>query len=131
MGDTPTPPPAASALAPDAGSPSAHTVRNTARVVSVVLVAVLSIYVVYLLKKPLGWLVLAAFIAIAVSGPVRMLEQRVRRGLAITIVYIGVLLIPVLIGGVLVPPIVEQANNLAENAPKYADDLTRTVQDNK
>jgi predicted PurR-regulated permease PerM len=30
-----------------------------------------------------------------------------------------------------VPPIVDQANNLATNAPQYARDLTKTVQENK
>jgi predicted PurR-regulated permease PerM len=35
------------------------------------------------------------------------------------------------VAAVLVPPIVDQANNLATNAPKYARDLTNTVQENK
>jgi predicted PurR-regulated permease PerM len=127
----PTPQPAASVLAPDPGSPSANTIATTARVVAVVMVAALAVYVLYLLKKPIGWLVLAAFIAIAVSGPVALLEKRLRRGLSIAIVYVGVIMIPVLIGAVLVPPLVEQANNLATNAPQYARDLTNTVQNNK
>jgi predicted PurR-regulated permease PerM len=126
-----TPQPAASVLAPDPGSKSAHVIAIAARVVAVVIVAVLSLYLVYLLKKPLGWLVLAGFIAVAVSGPVRFFERRIRRGLAIAIVYTGVILLPFLIGAVLVPPIVDQANNLATKAPKYADDVTNFVQDNK
>jgi predicted PurR-regulated permease PerM len=126
-----TPQPAASVLAPDPGSKSAHVIAITARVVAVVIVAVLALYLVYLLKKPLGWLVLAGFIAVAVSGPVRFFERRIRRGLAIAIVYTGVILLPFLIGAVLVPPIVDQANNLATKAPKYADDVTNFVQDNK
>src|SRR4051794_20770459 len=54
-----------------------------------------------------------------------------RRGLAIGIVYLGVILIPFLVAAVLVPPIVDQANNLATNAPRYASDLTDTVQNNQ
>jgi predicted PurR-regulated permease PerM len=42
-----------------------------------------------------------------------------------------VILLPFLIAAVLVPPIVDQANNLATNAPQYARDLTETVQNNK
>jgi predicted PurR-regulated permease PerM len=118
-------------LAPEPGSKSAAIVAITFRVVAVVVVAVLTLYLVYLLKKPLGWLVLAAFIAVAVSGPVRFFERWLRRGLAIALVYLGVILIPFLIGAVLVPPIVDQANNLATNAPQYARDLTKAVQDNK
>jgi predicted PurR-regulated permease PerM len=125
------PQPAAAELAPEPGSRSAAIVATTARVVVVVVLAVLALYLVYLLRKPLGWLILAGFIAVAVSGPVRFFERRLRRGLAIALVYIAVILMPFLIGAVLVPPIVDQANNLATNAPRYARDLTKTVQDNK
>jgi predicted PurR-regulated permease PerM len=126
-----TPQPAAAVLAPQPGSRSSTIIALTARVVAVVVVSVIALYLIYLLRQPIGWLVLAGFIAIAVSGPVRFLERRMRRGLAIAIVYLGVILIPFLIGAVLVPPIVDQANNLANNAPQYADDLTETVQNNK
>jgi predicted PurR-regulated permease PerM len=125
------PQPAAAELAPEPGSRTATVVAITVRVVAVVVVAGLALYLIYLLRKPLGWLVLAGFIAVAVSGPVRLFERRMRRGLAIAIVYLGVVLLPVLIAAVLVPPIVDQANNLATKAPQYAKDLTETVQNNK
>jgi predicted PurR-regulated permease PerM len=125
------PPPAAAELVPPSGTRRAAVYATTARVVAVVVVAAVGLYLVYLLKQPLGWLVLAGFIAVAVSGPVKFFERKMRRGLAIAIVYLGVILIPVLIGAVLVPPIVDQANNLATNAPKYAGDLTNTVENNK
>src|SRR3954465_1144920 len=125
------PQPAAAELAPEPGSRSAAIIAVTARIVAVVVLAVLALYLVYLLRQPIGWLVLAGFIAVAASGPVRLFEGRLRRGLAITLVYIGVILVPFLIAAVLVPPIVDQANNLATNAPRYARDLTNAVQDNK
>src|SRR5690349_14340787 len=118
MSDVPEP--AAAALGPEPGSRSAAIIAVTARAVAVVVVAVLALYLVYLLRQPLGWLVLAGFIAVAVSGPVRLFERRMRRGLAIALVYIVVILTPFLIASVLVPPIVDQANNLATNAPRYA-----------
>jgi predicted PurR-regulated permease PerM len=105
--------------------------RTAWRVVGVVVVAALTLYLLYLLRQPIGWLVLAGFIAVAVSGPVRLFERKMRRGLAIALVYFGVILIPFLIAAVLVPPIADQIDNLATNAPQYADDLTKTVQDNK
>jgi predicted PurR-regulated permease PerM len=126
-----TPPPAAAELLPDPRSRAATIYAVTARAVAVVVLAAVSLYLVYLLRTPIGWLVLAGFIAVAVSGPVRLFERKMRRGLAIAIVYLGVILIPFLIAAVLVPPIVDQANNLATNAPEYARDLTKTVQDNK
>src|SRR3954468_10909407 len=121
------PPPAASVLAPDPGSRSAQIVAVTLRVVAVVVATVLALYLIYLLRQPLGWLVLAGFIAVAASGPVKLFERKMRRGIAIAIVYTGIILLPFLIAAVLVPPIVDQANNLANNAPKYAQDLQNFV----
>ena len=43
-----------------------------------------------------------------------------RRGFAITLVYLGLLLVPVALGAMVVPPIVNGGNDLADNAPDYA-----------
>ena len=53
-----------------------------------------------------------------------------RRGFAIALVYIGLILIPVLIAAILVPPVVEQLNNLIHNLPSYVDDLRDFVEKN-
>jgi predicted PurR-regulated permease PerM len=104
--------------------------RALVRTVLTVIAVVIALYVVYLLRKPLTWIFIAGFLAIALSGPVSFLQRRMRRGLAITLVYLGLILIPSLIFAALIPPIVEQANNLAENLPEYARDLTAFVQGN-
>jgi predicted PurR-regulated permease PerM len=54
-----------------------------------------------------------------------------KRGFAITIVYLGLLMIPFAIGAVVVPPIVTGVNDLAQNAPRYSRDVTKYVEDNK
>ena len=101
------------------------------RVVLVVVAVVVGLYMAYLLRKPITWIVIAGFIAIAVSGPIRWLQQRgLKRGLAILIVYVGLILTPVLVGAVLVPPIVTEANNLAERVPQYAQDIQEFVREN-
>jgi predicted PurR-regulated permease PerM len=101
-------------------------------VVVVVVAAALTLYVVYLLRKPIGWLVIAGFLAIAVSGPVGLLARRgMPRGLAIALVYLGVALTPLLIMAVLLPPLFEQGNNLARNAPGYARELNEFVAGNQ
>jgi predicted PurR-regulated permease PerM len=108
------------------------SIRAILRVVLVVVVVVLGLYMAYILRKPLTWIVIAGFIAIAVSGPIRWLQGRgAPRGLAIAGVYVGLILTPVLVGAVLVPPIVTEANNLAENVPAYAADIQEFVRDNK
>jgi len=110
--------------------PSMHPL-SILRVVLIVVAAVLALFVIYKLKQPIAWMVVAGFIAIAVSGPVNFLSRWMKRGLAIAIVYIGVVLIPILMMAALVPPIVEQAEELAKNAPKYAQDLQDFANENK
>lgn len=64
-----------------------------------VVTSVLSIYLIYQLRQPIGWLIAAAFIAVAVAPPVNRLSNRMPRWLAVTLVYLGVIvLVPVGIG---------------------------------
>jgi predicted PurR-regulated permease PerM len=106
--------------------------RIVLRNVLIVVGVLLALYVAYLLRRPLGWIVVATFVAIALSGPVIWLqERRVRRGVAILITYAGVLLIPVAIGSIVVPPVVRGGNDLAESAPQYARDVQDFIARNR
>ena len=105
--------------------------RAILRVVLTVLVCVLALYLLYLLRRPITWIFIAGFIAIALSGPVAFLQRRMRRGAAVALVYLGLILVPVLIMSALIPPIVTQGNNLAQSLPDYARDLTEFVQKNE
>jgi predicted PurR-regulated permease PerM len=100
------------------------------RIVLVILCVALTLWLIYLLRKPLTWIFIAGFIAIALSGPVNYLERRMRRGFAIALVYVGLILIPIIIAASLVPPVVEQLNNLINNLPSYVDDLRDFVEKN-
>jgi predicted PurR-regulated permease PerM len=106
------------------------TINAVLRVVLVVVAVVLTLVLMYLLRQPLTWIFIAAFIAVALSGPVNFLSRRMRRGFAIALVYLGLILTPFVLIGLLVPPIVTQANNLVQNLPEYAEDLTNFVNDN-
>jgi predicted PurR-regulated permease PerM len=86
---------------------------------------------IYLLRGPISWVVLAGFLAVAVSGPVTVLSRRMPRGLAITLVYVGVLLFPALISFVILPPIVNAAADLIDQAPEYAASLEKTVNESQ
>ena len=105
--------------------------RVVTRTVLIVVAIAIGLYLIYLLRRPVGWLLTAAFLAVALSGPVNFLDQRMRRGFAITIVYLGMLTVPFALGALIVPPLVEEGNNLAANAPQYADDITEFVNDNE
>jgi predicted PurR-regulated permease PerM len=112
--------------------PFESTPREILRNVLIVLGVVLVLYVLYLLRRPLGWLVIATFLAVAVSGPVNWLHRRLgRRGVAIAATYLALLLVPVALAGIVVPPVVTGANDLANNAPRYAADVQDFVQRNK
>jgi predicted PurR-regulated permease PerM len=106
------------------------TTRTVLRVVLVVITVVLTLYLIYRLRQPLSWLFIAGFLAVALAGPVNFLARFMKRGFAIAIVYFTLILIPFLLGALLIPPIVEQLNNLINNLPQYVDDLQEFVQKN-
>ena len=107
------------------------TPRAVLRTVLTILLVVLAVYVIYRLRKPIGWLVLASFIAIALSGPVNLLNRRMRRGFAIAIAYLGLVLVPIGLGAIVVPPIVREVTDLANNAPRYVRDGQDFVNKNR
>jgi predicted PurR-regulated permease PerM len=96
--------------------------RATVRTLLTVVAVTITLYLIYLLRRPIGWVLIATFLAVALSGPVNLLNDYMRRGFAITIVYLCLLLIPIGIGALIVPPLVEQGNNLIQNLPQYAED---------
>jgi predicted PurR-regulated permease PerM len=99
---------------------------------TLIVVAVLAaLYVAYLLRRPIAWLAIAGFIALALSPPVRFLSRWVRRGFAITIVYVGLLLVPIGLGLVVVPPVVTQVQHFVERAPRYAAELRDFIENNR
>jgi predicted PurR-regulated permease PerM len=130
--EPPTPPPASAAIAADLSrdEPVLPSVKSILRVVFTVVAVALALYIVYLLRKPLTWLFIATFLAIALSAPVAYLSKWMKRGFAIAIVYLGLLLFPVVLAALFIPPLVTQANNLADNVPQYAQDLRDFVNDN-
>src|SRR3954449_12488839 len=99
------------------------TARFIFRVLFILLAFSISLWLVYLLRKPISWVLIAVFLAVALSGPVNYLNRYIRRGFAITIVYLLLLLIPIGIAGLVIPPLVTQGNNLIEDLPSYAQDL--------
>jgi predicted PurR-regulated permease PerM len=101
------------------------------RVTLTVFATALAVYLVYLLRRPISWLLIAGFIALALAPPVRLLNRRMRRGFAITIVYVALLLVPIGLGALVVPPVVTQAQHFVDNAPRYAGDVTRFIEQHR
>jgi predicted PurR-regulated permease PerM len=105
--------------------------RTVLRVVWIVVLSVLALYLVYLLRKPIGWVFTGTFIAIALSGPVNRLGRHMRRGFAIALVYLGLILLPIGLAALVLPPLVTQGTNLAGNLPAYANDVQDFVNKNE
>jgi predicted PurR-regulated permease PerM len=114
------------------GPPGGHmmTTRVVLRAVLVVVCVVIALYLIVLLRRPLTWIFIAGFLAIALAGPVNILQRRMRRGIAVAIVYVALIVTPFVFLGLLLPPIITQANKLVNNLPQYAGDLTKFVQGN-
>ena len=106
-------------------------VRDIVRIVLTVVCVVVTLYLLWTLRKPIGWLLAAVFLATALSPPVNWLSRRMKRGFAIALTYLGLLLVPILLISLIVPPLISEANNFADHVPEYADDVTNYVQDNE
>src|SRR3954469_16831766 len=110
---------------------TAANVRTVLRTVLIIVAVVLILYLIYLLRHPIGLLLIATFIAVALSGPVNYLDRYMRRGFAITLVYLGLLLLPVGLGALVIPPVVTSIETFAQNAPQYASDARDYIEKNK
>ena len=104
--------------------------RAVIRIGLVILALVAAVYVAYLLRRPLGWLVVAAFVALAVAGPVGFLSRHMPRGVAIAAVYGALITLPLLLAVLLVPTIAREAAAFASSAPDYVADAQVAMTDN-
>jgi predicted PurR-regulated permease PerM len=119
------PPNAAPEVRPFEPSP-----RTVLRIVLIVVLVVAALYVIYLLRRPISWIVIAGFVAVAVSGPINLLSRHMKRGFAIAIAYVGLVLLPVALLAILLPPLVSELDELIDQAPQYAADVSRFVENN-
>ena len=105
--------------------------RAILRIVLIIVGVVLCLYLLYLLRRPITWVLIAMFLAVALTPPVNTLNRYMRRGFAIATVYLALLGVVVALGLLLIPPVVSQITKLADNAPGYVDDVQEYVQENK
>jgi predicted PurR-regulated permease PerM len=112
-------------------APEGIHARSILRPLLVAVAVVALLYLLYLLRRPVGWLVVAAFVAVAVSGPVNLAARRLPRGVAIAAVYGALVASPVVIGAILVPPIVEESTALASDLPGFVDDAQDVLRRNE
>src|SRR4051812_15154653 len=109
----------------------AANARTVLRIVLIIVAVVLCLGLIYLLRRPLGLLAVALFIAVALSGPVNFLTRGMRRGFAIMFVSLGLLIVPIGLGALVIPPVVSSIEDFAQNAPQYAADAKDYIESNR
>ena len=100
--------------------------RTIAKVILVAAAIAGAIYALYLVRSVI-WLIIVAVLVAAALGPAVDLFQRrlrLRRGLAILVMYLTLLGTVFVIGLAVVPPIVDQTDSFISAVPGYVDDIT-------
>ncbi|HEU4658258.1 MAG TPA: AI-2E family transporter [Capillimicrobium sp.] len=97
------------------------TAPQTARNVLAAVAVLAALYVVWLMRDVVLLAVLALFVAVALSAPVGAIQRRLRlpRAPAIALVYVLLLGALVLVGAIVVPPLVDQVEDLTREVPHY------------
>ena len=103
------------------------TSKAILRAILIAVAVALSLYLIYLLRKPISWLVIAAFLALAAAGPVNLLSRYMKRGFAITITYLLIVAIPLALIAGITPSVVHQVDDLVNKAPEYAEKFQQFV----
>ena len=95
-------------------------------VLGIILAGVVLIEIVRAAQGVLIWIFVAIFLALALNPAVDGLQRRgvARRGLAVTIVFVGAILAIAALGATIIPIIVAQVNDFVDAVPGYVEDLT-------
>ena len=105
-----------------------HFRPRTVLTVLVVLLAVgIGLYVIWISRQVISWIVVALFLALALNPAVEWLRARGvrRRGAAVAIAYLSALLLAAGVAAAFVPTAADQVNHFADAVPDYVNDLTK------
>jgi predicted PurR-regulated permease PerM len=108
-------------------APEAAWWRAAAIAASALVLAFGTLASIWLLARPLALLFAAIAIAEALSPLVARLETRLPRPIAVTIVYLGLSLVLATLGWLVVPRLVDQAQDFADRTPEIVQRLRSTV----
>jgi predicted PurR-regulated permease PerM len=109
--------------------PSSYAPRTVTvfRIVFAVVGALVLVYAAYLVRSILVLVLVAGFLAVGLDPAVRAFERfGMKRGLAVAVLFVAILLFLVGFLFAVIPPLVEQVTNFAAHLPKYVQDLSKT-----
>jgi predicted PurR-regulated permease PerM len=100
--------------------------RTVLVVFGLVILVVALLALVYLAWHIITWILIAAFLAVALNPAVEILTRRgVGRGLASALVFVTALVLMVGIGLLIVPPLIDQIRDFVNAVPGFVEDLTK------
>ena len=101
--------------------------RSIAKVILVSAAVLAALYFLYLVRKVVGAVFIAIFLAVALGPAVDFFHRgKVPRGIAILLVYLSITVAMFGVGLLVVPPIVEEVDQFARDVPGYVDDLRQS-----
>src|SRR5215212_10098364 len=100
--------------------------RTVFQVAGVLLGIAVALWIVWISRRVITWVLVAFFLALALEPGVQFLQQRgmKRRGAAAAVIYLSAIALVALLAALLVPPLIDEADGLTEAAPGYVQDLT-------
>ena len=100
--------------------------RTVLQVAGVLLGVAIALWVVWVAHRVITWVLVALFLALALNPAVRFLQTHGlrRRGAAAAVIYLAAMGVAALMAALFIPPLVDQADGLAEAAPQYVADIT-------
>jgi len=100
--------------------------RTILRVLLIVLAVAVTLEVIWVARHVLAWVVIALFLALALDPLVGWIERRgkIKRGPAIGITYVIVLIVIVGVGLTFIPKLIDEVNGFVQALPNYVHDLT-------
>src|SRR4051794_2244407 len=100
--------------------------RTVLQVAGVLLGVACALWIVWVARQVITWILVAAFLALALNPAVALLQRRgLRQRLAAAaVIYLFALLVLAGIGWLLVPPLVDQVSGFGRAAPGYVHQLT-------
>src|SRR3954451_7325263 len=96
-------------------------------VLGIVILTGIVLWIVWIARHVLTWVLISLFLALALNPLVEVLQRRglKRRGHAVGVAYLIALAAVAGVAALFVPTLVDQVNNFANKVPDYVDDLTK------
>ena len=100
--------------------------RTILRILAIAIAVAVTLEVLWIARHVLAWVIISLFLALALNPFVNWIQRRssLKRGPAIGVAYLVLLLAIAAIGASFVPKLVDEVNGFVQALPNYAHDLT-------